>query len=250
MAKSDPLISVVIPCKDEAEGLPALAAAVAAWDAFPRRELLFVDDGSVDRTAALIAELFPQARLLAHPRNLGIGAALRTGSLAATGDLVAWFDADASYDPALLPEMAALLLASGAAAVTVSPWSPGGGAEGLSASRSLPSTLVSRLYGLLAPGRLHTYTAMVRVHRREALLPALPRRDGFPGVTESLLRILLQGGRVLEQPALLRRRTAGRSKMRLLAVTAGHLSLLAALLLGRLGPRAPAGRPSGEGSRP
>jgi len=247
MAAPRPQISVVVPCFQEEESLPLLARSLGPWLEELGAELVLVDDGSTDGTAAAGRRLFPRARHLRHPANRGLGAALRTGSLAARGDLIAWLDADASYDPALLPRMRNLLEESGAAAVTLSPWHPRGTSTGLSPLRAAPSRVLSRLYRLLAPGRLWTYTAMVRIHRREALLPALPGRDGFPGVTESLLRILVGGGRVVELPATLETRRRGRSKLAFWPVLAGHLELLTALALGRLEKPAPESRADREG---
>ncbi|HHI68141.1 MAG TPA: glycosyltransferase family 2 protein [Planctomycetes bacterium] len=232
-------LSVVIPCRDEEAALPGLARALQPWGQIPRLELLFVDDGSRDGTREAARKHFPAARVLVHPRPLGLGAALRTGSRAASGELVAWFDADASYDPALLPRMTELLLEREADAVLASPWHPEGGSQGVPWSRTFPSRTISKIYSLLGPGRLYTYTGLFRVHRRDLLLRALPVRPGFPGVTESLLRFLLLGGKVLEVPAVLHSRKAGSSKMRILQAAGGHLELLGALLLGKL---APAGR--------
>ncbi len=236
MSLSFPPISVVVPCRDEEPALAGLARALHPWEKIPGLELLFVDDGSRDGTREKAGRLFPGAKVLVHESPLGLGAALRTGSRAASGELVAWFDADASYDPALLPRMAELLLREEADAVLASPWHPGGGAPGVPWSRTLPSKAISRVYRILGPGRLYTYTGLFRVHRKELLLRALPTRDGFPGVTESLLRFLLLGGKVREVPAVLHCRKAGVSKMRFLQVAAGHLELLCALLLGNLGP--------------
>ena len=239
-------LSVVLPCRDEEAALPGLARALRAWRDLPGLELLFVDDGSRDGTAHAVARLFPGARLLAHPEPRGLGAALRTGTRAASGELVAWFDADASYDPALLPAMVGLLEREGADAVLASPWHPEGGAPGVPWSRALPSRAVSRIYRLLGPGRLSTYTGLFRVHRKALLLRALPARPGFPGVTESLLRFLLLGGKVLEVPAVLHSRKAGASKMRIFQVAAGHLELLGALLAGRLAPERGRRTPCGD----
>jgi len=246
MAPTLPPLSVVIPCRDEEQALPGLARALSPWKEIPGLELLFVDDGSRDGTRAALEESFPGARVLTHGKPLGLGAALRTGSRATSGRLVAWFDADASYDPGLLPEMARLLVKEGVDAVLASPWHPQGGCRGVPWSRAFPSRAVSRIYRLLGPGNLHTYTGLFRVHRKELLLEALPARPGFPGVTESLLRFLLLGGKVLEVPAVLHSRKAGASKMRVLQVAAGHLELLGALLLGKLGPGPKKGIPCAD----
>ncbi|MCA8952985.1 MAG: glycosyltransferase family 2 protein [Planctomycetes bacterium] len=78
------------------------------------KELILVDDGSVDDSRKILAELaaeYPDdVRVLEHPHNRGKGAALRTGFLAAKGDLVVVQDADLEYDPGDYPTLIAPIL--------------------------------------------------------------------------------------------------------------------------------------------
>src|SRR5688572_6768576 len=92
-------LSLIIPAYNEADGI---AAAVADADDALRRsaddyEILVVDDGSNDATAAIVTDVArqrPRVRLLRHEGNRGYGTALRTGFEAARGDRVAFTDAD------------------------------------------------------------------------------------------------------------------------------------------------------------
>jgi len=108
-----PVLTLIVPTFNEADrlahGLDRLrgAAAEGAVD-LDATELLLVDDGSSDdtrRTAHRLASQFPRARVVTFPRNLGKGAAVRAGVLAATGDKVAFADADMAIDPSLLPSL-------------------------------------------------------------------------------------------------------------------------------------------------
>jgi glycosyltransferase involved in cell wall biosynthesis len=75
----------------------------AAAELTPDFEIIVVDDGSGDGTAAIADELartYPQVRAVHHPRNRDYGAALRTGFRSATKELIFYTDGDAQYDPA------------------------------------------------------------------------------------------------------------------------------------------------------
>ncbi len=93
-------LSVVIPAYNESHRLPQTLAEIKPYleARFPRHEVVVVDDGSTDGTAALVEERarrnWPNLRVLRQPRNLGKGAAVRRGCLEARGDLVLFMDAD------------------------------------------------------------------------------------------------------------------------------------------------------------
>lgn len=109
-----PEISVVVPAYNEAENLaPLLAELRAALGATGRTwELIVVDDGSTDGTAAaLAAESGRDARLvpLVLEKNAGQSAALAAGLSRVRGDVVVTLDADLQNDPADLPKLLAAL---------------------------------------------------------------------------------------------------------------------------------------------
>jgi len=95
-----PLVSVVIPAYNEAGTIGTLLRKVLDSPLGRQMEVIVVDDGSVDDTAVQ-AEAFRAAgvRLVRHERNLGKGAALRTGFKAARGSIIIVQDADLEYDP-------------------------------------------------------------------------------------------------------------------------------------------------------
>jgi glycosyltransferase involved in cell wall biosynthesis len=87
-------VSIVIPAKDEA---PAIAGVVRRLrDTAPWREIIVVDDGSSDATAAQARDA--GACVIRHPYNKGNGAAVKTGARHASGEFILIVDADGQHD--------------------------------------------------------------------------------------------------------------------------------------------------------
>ncbi|MEP6968122.1 MAG: glycosyltransferase family 2 protein, partial [Pseudomonadota bacterium] len=107
--------SIVVPVFDEEVAVAPLAREIALAFAGEAFEMLFVDDASVDGTAAsliALAPTIPQLRILSHRRNAGQSRAIRTGVLAARAPIVVMLDGDGQNDPADAPRMARVLRAA------------------------------------------------------------------------------------------------------------------------------------------
>ena len=115
-AKRDMRLSIVLPAYDEEDNVEAAIAEAtrAAERLVAEHEIVVVNDGSVDGTAARVraaAERDPRVRLVEHDRNRGYGEALRSGFLASRLDFVFFTDADLQFD---MGELALLLPYAGA----------------------------------------------------------------------------------------------------------------------------------------
>jgi glycosyltransferase involved in cell wall biosynthesis len=102
-------VSVVLPAHTEEENLAeAVREAIAAAEQVSRRqEIVVVDDGSRDGTAAVaaaVAVMDGRVRLVRHETNRGYGSAIRSGSAAARMEWVLLTDADLQYDLSQLTE--------------------------------------------------------------------------------------------------------------------------------------------------
>jgi dolichol-phosphate mannosyltransferase len=105
-------LSVVIPVRNEAENIAPLVAEIrAALDGRLDYEIVYVDDGSRDGTAAALAALaaaFPRLRVIRHDASYGQSAAVRTGVKAARAPWIATLDGDGQNDPADIPALWAM----------------------------------------------------------------------------------------------------------------------------------------------
>lgn len=179
-------LSVIVPAYNEADRLGRSLSVLLAYLAanHPGSEVIIVDDGSTDGTAGLAKRIAaepagasagaaPRVRVVSHPRNLGKGAAVRTGVRLAEGDVVVFLDADLSTPPEVLPRLLAPLEApagSGGADVAIGSRR----VEGAEIEVSQPRyrVLIGRLFNramtrLLVPGIQDTQCGF-KGFRREA----------------------------------------------------------------------------------
>ena len=226
----------MVPCHNEEGNIPRYSAELLpALDALGEPyEVLIVDDGSTDGTAAAAAAFaaaHPAAEVLRLTPNQGLGAALRAGFAAARGEWVASLDADLTFNPAALKEMLAAARAENADLVAGSPYLRVGDMTSVSWLRRAPSLMINALYRGLFGLSLTAYTPVFRLYRASRLRELTLTAEGFEINAEIAARGLLADWRVAEVPAALETRTAGVSKLRRGRELARHLSLISRLLV-------------------
>ena len=183
-------VSVVIPCYNEQDSLPELFERLEAVLAEMKvdYEYIFVDDGSTDRTVAVLRSLrerSPRVGVISFRRNYGKSAALNEGFRAASGDLIVTIDADLQDDPADIPN---LMKRIDAGADLVSGWKTN---RQDPISKTLPSRVFNRVTSMVTGVKLHDFNCGFKLYRREVadaitvygelhrFIPALAAWEGF-----------------------------------------------------------------------
>ena len=232
--------AIVFPAYNEAENLRPLFEKVSDLLSLVEHTfvVIAVDDGSVDNTPEICQEFSQKIplRSIRHPRNLGLGAALRTGLRAAMAEgveAIVTLDADDTQDPALIPAMLAKLAINDV--VVASRFCPGGEMIGVPPFRVLVSTTASRVLRLFFPiSGVRDYTCGFRAYRVELLQrladtfgPELFSEQGFACMFEILLRVRKLRARADEVPLVLRYDLKrGASKMRVFRTALRYLRVL------------------------
>jgi glycosyltransferase involved in cell wall biosynthesis len=196
-------VSVVMPAFNEQEAIGRVVAGVTRVKDIT--EVLVVDDGSTDETAARAA--LAGARVIRHPYNKGNGAAVKTGIREAKGDLILLMDADGQHDPEeigrLLEPMAVHDMVIGARS-----------ARDQTFVRALGNACFRALASWLTGRPIPDLTSGFRAARREQLLSILHLLpNGFSYPTTSCLAFLKAGLSVTFVPVHAHRRV-GSSKIR------------------------------------
>jgi glycosyltransferase involved in cell wall biosynthesis len=208
-------LSVVIPALNEENGIDAILERVLAQRAgldqvgIHELEVIVVDDGSKDRTADRI-RAYSDVRLIQHPVNRGYGAALKTGFNAATGDLLAFLDADGTYPPESFPELCQAVEEHEADLII--------GSRMLSGESEMPlvrrigNTIFAALLSIVGSRRISDSASGMRVFRREMLPILYPLPDGLDFTPAMSTRAVYEGLTMIEVPIPYKERV-GRSKL-------------------------------------
>lgn len=235
------MLSVVLPAYNEAACLQKLLTRISRVLApvVPQYEIVVVDDGSTDETAAVAeaaAKRLP-VRLIRHPQNLGYGCALGSGFETALerGDVIVTLDADDSHGPELILSMLECLN-EGNDLVIASRFAAGGCEVGVPPFRRFLSRVAAHVGRVVfrVPG-VRDYTSGYRAYRSSLLAqlvhpaegPGLPRETGFAAGLELLLGAVALRASIAEVPLVLRYdRKQSESRLRLRHALPRYFSLL------------------------
>lgn len=193
-------LSVIVPCYNETKSIRQILEAVRKVD-LPK-EIIVVDDFSTDGCRDLLQGelkgLYDE--LVLHERNMGKGAALRTGFAHARGDVVIVQDADLEYDPQEWPKLYALIAADKADVVYGSRFAPRDERPVLRYWHTLINRMLTRFSNMFSDLNLTDMETCYKMFRLEVLRKVKIRENRFGFEPEITAKIARLGVRVYEVP--------------------------------------------------
>ena len=213
-------LSIVLPAKNESAAIGSTVAGIRQqYPDTAEVEVLVVNDGSTDDTAAVAAAA--GARVVHHPYSKGNGAAIKTGARAAQGEVLVFMDADGQHDPADIPRLLDRLNQGHDMVV-------GARQKGSQASvgRGLANGLYNRLASWMTGHKVEDLTSgfrAVRADKFREFLYLLP--NGFSYPTTSTMAFFRAGYSVAYVPIHAAKRI-GKSHIRLLRDGARFLLII------------------------
>src|SRR6476469_4113815 len=208
-AANNPELSLFLPVLDEEENLRPMHAKIqAALDQLGKTaELIFVDDGSTDKSLSILKEIAaedPRVRVISLRRNYGQTAAMSAGIDAAKGEILIPMDADLQNDPA---DISRLLDKLNEGYDVVSGWRKN--RQDKLISRKIPSQIANRIISWIGGVHLHDYGCSLKAYRREVIQDVR-----LYGEMHRFIPIYASwaGARVTEIPVDHHARTRGKSK--------------------------------------
>lgn len=205
-----PLVTLVLPCFNEAAVLGEHYAEISDYLQTLRErwrfEVLVIDDGSVDTTAAAtrnIGTTDAPLRVIHHPGNFGLGQAFKTAFAASRGDYVVTLDIDLSYAPEHIGWLLDAISRHRAKLVLASAYMTGGSVTNVPWLRRTLSIWGNRFLRLFARGGLSTLTCMVRAYDGPFVRALVLRSTGMEIMPEIIYKTMVMRGRIVEVPAKL-----------------------------------------------
>jgi glycosyltransferase involved in cell wall biosynthesis len=193
-------LSIVMPVYNEKNTIHEIIARVLKVDTGLEKELVIVDDFSTDGTRDILGQLDnPRIKVFFHPKNMGKGAALRTGFSQVQGDIVLIQDADLEYDPREYPKLLEPIL-DGRADVVYGSRFLGGPHRVLFFWHYVANKMLTGFANLLSNLNLTDIETCYKVFKKDVLSRIRLKSDRFGFEPEVTIKVAKLKCRVYEVP--------------------------------------------------
>jgi glycosyltransferase involved in cell wall biosynthesis len=193
-------LSIVMPVYNEKNTIHEIIARVLKVDTGLEKELVIVDDFSTDGTRDILEQLDnPRIKVFFHPKNMGKGAALRTGFSQVQGDIVLIQDADLEYDPREYPKLLEPIL-DGRADVVYGSRFLGGPHRVLFFWHYVANKMLTGFANLLSNLNLTDIETCYKVFKKDVLSRIRLKSDRFGFEPEVTIKVAKLKCRVYEVP--------------------------------------------------
>ncbi|MDO8601334.1 MAG: glycosyltransferase family 2 protein [bacterium] len=209
-------ISVVIPCFNEEENIRRIPDELlpVLYGLGEDFEVIIVDDGSRDNSIKEILGINDHhIKLIKHPRNLGLGSAIRTAIDNATGDLLVTLDADFTFSPKFIPLLLENMKKSQGIDFVIGSPALQGYEKDIGFLRIIASKLANKIYSFLLGKKATAITPIFRLYKTEQLKSLSLQSKGFEIVAEILFKMVFSGRKFIEVPVTLTKRIYGVSHL-------------------------------------
>ena len=204
------LLSVIVPVYNEQallrDHLNRVVAYLKTIEGEFAWEVIIVNDGSIDDTISITKEFedrYANVFVLHHPKNFGLGQAMRFGFNNTRGDYVVTLDIDLSYDVDHIGELARVIKDRSAKIVLASPYMKGGSIENVPWLRRTLSVWGNRFLSFFAKGHFSTLTSMMRAYDGHFIRSVNLRSMSMDIMPEIVHKSMILGGSIVEIPGRL-----------------------------------------------
>lgn len=199
-------ITILIPVFNELNTLKEIIKKVENIDFYGlEKEIILVDDYSTDGTRELYKDL--NYKVLYHDKNMGKGAALRTGFREASGDIITIQDADTEYNPQDLLPLVKLILDNEADVVYGSRFLNIDKSKNFMLTHFLGNKMLTVITNILYGAKLTDMETCYKVFKSEYIKNVQIKSDRFDFEPEITAKILKQGAKLKEYPITYNART-------------------------------------------
>lgn len=211
-------LSIIIPCFNEEENIKRIPTELLSVlkNIEEDFEVIIVDDGSIDNSVKEILKVStdePRIKLIKQPRNLGAGAAFRTGFSNAESDFIITLDADFTFSPKLIPLLLKNIKEKPDIDFVVGSPKLGGYGKDIPSWRIALSKLSNIIYSILLGEKVTAVTPFFRLYKTDQIKKLSLESKGFEIMAEMLFKLVFSGKKFIEVPTPLTKRIYGVSHL-------------------------------------